>query len=279
MSWTFDIAALFTIGFLVFLGLRFTKLSEQAFASQSGMGESFDVRKKMVLPYPRKLIRQSGLSPDDNLMIYWVSKLLLAVLLPLVAAEIHSLMVQFPYPLVLGIAGFFIPDLWLMSRRKKRRERIENGLSFLIDLIVAFLKSGMTLTQAFDQAAEHALPAKHPLAREAALIASELEAGIDRSAAFQNLADRTGVDALYRLSAVLTVGLKSGSPVHNTLRSQADLLRARQRERGEELISKKTLQALLPMVLVSFPLIGVLVFFPAGLQLYEVFLLFRETIL
>ena len=279
MSWTFDITALFTIGFLVYVGLRIAKLSDQAFVNQSGMDQKFDVRKTTVLPYPRRLIRQSGFSPDDNHIVYWVSKLFLMVLIPLMAAEAHPLMVRFPYPLLFGVSGFFMPDLWLASRRKKRRERIENGLSFLIDLIVAFLKSGMTLTQSFDQAAEHALPAKHPLAREAALIATELEAGIDRSVAFNNLADRTGVDALHRLAAVLSVGLKTGSPVHNTLRAQADLLRARQRERGEELISKKSLQALLPMILVSFPLIGVLVFFPAGLQLYEVFLLFREIVL
>ncbi|UTW12050.1 type II secretion system F family protein [Marinobacterium rhizophilum] len=221
--------------------------------------------------HPTKLVRQAGIMPQRLLFLYWPIKLLLGALLPLLLLEWRG--AEWPVWILAGpaLAGFFVPELWLLQRRAQRRRRISDSLSFLIDLIVAYLKAGHNLSQAFALAARYGLTPRNPLAREALLLARELEAGRDREAAFSALATRTGVDDLHRLAAVMNVGFKVGSPVARTLASQADMLRAKQVQRSTELINRKSLEALFPMLLVCLPMFLVLVIFPAAIQFYQMF--------
>ncbi len=221
--------------------------------------------------YPKKLIRQAGIVPQRMLFVYWPIKVLLAVLMPLLLLE--WLGAELEYWILAGpaLAGFFVPDLWLLRRRAERRRRINDSLSFLLDLIVAYLNAGHNLPQAFALAARYGLTPRNPLAREVLLLTRELEAGRERKAAFCALATRTGVDDLHRLAAVMTVGSQVGSPVARTLASQADMLRAKQVQRSTELINRKSMEALFPMLLVCLPMFLVLVIFPAALQFYQMF--------
>ncbi len=220
--------------------------------------------------YPANLIRQCGLNPEAQQLIYWLSKLLLGMLAPLLLLEL--LLGQAPgWGLAISAAlGFSATDLWLLARRRRRRAEIGSSLSFLISLIVVYLRSGMPLTHAFRQAASHGLPAGHPLADEVALLGREIEAGRDRDEAFTLLAERTGVEALRRLAAIIHVGLTAGAPITDTLQAQADLLKTRQLQLVTEQIQRRSMEAMLPMLLICFPVFLVLVLFPAVIQLSDV---------
>ncbi len=222
-------------------------------------------------PYPKTLIRQAGFMAQRMLLVYWSVKGLLIVLLPLLLLEwlgpqMNAWMLAGP-----ALLGFFLPDVWLLQRRAERRRRIRDSLSFLIDLIVAYLHAGHNLTRAFQQAARYGLTPRNPLAREVLLLARELETGREPKAAFAALAERTGVDDLHRLAAVMTVGFQVGSPIAQTLSSQAGMLRVKQVQRNTELINRKSMEALFPMLLVCLPMFLVLVIFPAAIQFYEMF--------
>lgn len=220
--------------------------------------------------YPARLIRQAGRRPDAVGGLYWSSKLVLGLLLGLGMAELG----RYAWPwwtwLGAGLAGSFLPELWLLGRRRRRRAEIESALSFFINLMVVYLQSGMNLTQAFRQAAEHGLKEEHPLAQEVGLLALEIDAGRDRDAAFAMLAERTGVPSLMRLAAIIGVAYRAGSPVVETLRAQAELLKARQDQQAAELVNRKSMEAMLPMLLISFPMFVMLVLFPAVQQVFEV---------
>ena len=223
--------------------------------------------------YPSQLIRQVGIIPHQIFLLYWLSKLLLAVLAPLLIAEVTASL-PFAVLVVIALLGFMLVDIWLLVSRKIHRQAIEKSLGYFIDLIAVFLKSGMNLTQAFRQAAQYGLPSDSALSREVALVVRELEAGGDRDVVFDSLAVRTGVKDLEHLAAVINIGLRVGAPMTETLEAQAVLLRAKQWEKAESLVSRKSLEALFPMMLVCFPLLLVLVFFPAAVQLQALFTAF-----
>ncbi len=227
--------------------------------------------------YPAGLIRQAGWHPDAIAPLYWAVKLVLAALLPLLTLEwLHG---QMPWPLavVLVLAGLFLPDAWLLLRRGRRRRAIAQSLDFFINLMVVYLKSGLNLTQAFRQAAEHGLHPRNPLAHEVDLISREIDAGQERDLAFKRLAERTGVVPLQRLASVISVGYKAGSPVADTLRAQAELLQSRQAQQATEMVQRKSMETMLPMLLVCFPMFIVLVMFPAVIQLFDVLAMIGEV--
>lgn len=277
MSWWFDIIVILVLAFLVYVLTRLEKDTAGAVEANPDAEGAFEDEFSGFSLYPRKLIRQAGIIPDRVAWLYWLGKLLFAILLPLAALEFFSSWAPDFVLLLLAILGFFFVDLWLIRRRRIRKQKIERSLSYFIDLISAFLMSGRNLSQSFQQAARYGLPKSNPLSQEVGMVAGELEAGRDRSSAFTALAYRTGVDDLHRLAAVMNVGFRVGSPVSETLQIQSDLLRAKQWERGISSMNRKSLASLFPLMLVSIPMVLVLVFFPAGVQLAEIFSMFAET--
>ena len=273
MYWWMDLVFIVALVVLVWALYRMHHASEMELEQSGKTGTEVNVQDSLEWLYPKRLIRQAGMVPAHVVVFYWVGKLILTILLPLLIAEFVGTISVLSF-LVLALIGFSLVDLWLVASRRKRRQAIERSLGYFIDLIAAFLKSGMGLSQAFRQASEYGLPKKNPLAREVNLVARELDAGSEREAAFNSLAERTGVKDLQRLAAVMNVGFRVGAPITETLEAQSALLRAKQWEQAESMVSRKALEALFPMLLVSIPLLLVLVFFPAAVQIQQIFRLF-----
>src|SRR5207253_1631703 len=122
-----------------------------------------------------------------------------------------------------AIVGFFIPDLVLLLRRNARRGKILQSLSFYLDLVVSFLRSGLTVEESVNRAAARGLPSGHPLAQEVRVVSDEISAGKDRAAAFGALARRTGLPDLQAVASALELGSRLGFPVSEILSNQADL--------------------------------------------------------
>lgn len=275
-NWWFDVVLLAAVVALLGTAFRLNRLSKLP-AEELQEREIDDWNSSGFWLFPRTLIRQCGIIPSEFGLAYWGCKSVFAVFLPLSLAEFGLVGAGWYVYAVAGTAGFFGLDAFLLQYRRKRKAKIAKNLSYFVDLLVAFLRSGLTLPESFERAAEFGLESSNPLAWEVKLVSYELAAGLDRDEGFQKLAERTGVTPLHRLAAVLIVGTRSGSSVAGILHGQAKLLREQQWEKGEELINRKSLETLVPMALISIPLLMVLIFFPAGVQLLEALSLFREA--
>jgi len=221
-----------------------------------------------------RLVRQAGFVSKTFVPIFWALKLIGAVLVPLAVLEISARRNwQVPAAvLVLAVAfGFFLADLWLLSVRKERQKKIVWSLAYLLDLIVAFLRSGLGLEEAFRRAGREGFAPDHPLAEEVALVSREIDLGKDRAAAFRALYARTGVVPMKAIAAALESGLRLGASVEATLRAQAELLRARRREDVLKRVQLAAIKALVPVILCGFPLFVVIVFFPAVSEILRTF--------
>lgn len=224
-------------------------------------------------PY-RRLVRQAGFEPSTFLPFLWILKAALAVLLPLALLELLPEKYGEPGPAALAVAaliGFCLPILWLLSTRKERRQKITWSLGYFLDLLVAFLRAGLSLDEAFRRAGREGFHPDHPLAREVNLVAREIDLGKDRAAAFRALAERTGVPAMRGVALALESGVRLGASVEATLRAQAELLRGRRREDTLRKIQLAAVKALFPVILCGFPIFVVIVFFPAVMELLRVF--------
>jgi tight adherence protein C len=172
---------------------------------------------------------------------------------------------------VAALLGFFLPDLWLLAVRRERKRKITWSLAYFLDLLVAFLRAGLSLDEAFRRAGRDGFHPDHPLAREINLVAREIDLGKDRAAAFRALAERTGVPAMRGIALALESGTRLGASVEATLRAQADLLRGRRREETLKRVQLASVKALVPVVICGLPLFLVIVFFPAILEILRTF--------
>ncbi len=220
------------------------------------------------------LARQAGFDPGRLRWFYWLAKVALAAAVPFLLAELLATLGDRPPALwiaVLALFGFFLPDLWLLWRRRWRRQKIQRSLSYFLDLLVALLHSGLGLEEAFRRAGREGLERSHPLAREVRLVGLELDAGEERGAAFGALADRTGVPELRAVAAALRLAVRHGTSVEAALETQADLLRTKRRENARREVTAAVTKSIFPLFLCGFPVFLVIVFFPAILELYETF--------
>lgn len=220
--------------------------------------------------YPA-LARQAGNDPDQLRPFYWTAKIVLALMLPLVLGNILG---RFPSLLIvipLAILGFMIPDITLAIRRSTRRFRILQALSFYLDMVVSFLRSGLSLEESVNRAAVRGLPPDHPLAEEVKLVGEEISAGKDRAVAFSALARRTNLPDLHAVAAALELGSRLGFPVADILSTQADLQRDKRGERGRRRIDRAIIYALFPVMLCGFPLFILVVVIPTAMQIMDTF--------
>lgn len=214
----------------------------------------------------RTSVRQAGFEPDSG--AYWLAKSAGAVLPPFFLLDTG---VGGSLAWLSALIGFFLPDLWLLSLRRRRRRLIAQALPYFLDLLVAFLHSGMSLVDAFRRTGREAFSGPHPLAREVELVGRELDAGRDPSVAFHELAERTGVSDLRVVAAALRVGMRLGAPIRETLLAQSDALLVKRREGALKRIHRAELQMMFPVMLSGFPVFSVLVFFPIIMDLIEVY--------
>ena len=86
-----------------------------------------------------------------------------------------------------------------------------------------------------------------------------------------NLADRTGVDDLRSLVAMLIQTDKFGTSVATSLRVFSETLRTKRRQRAEEAAAKTGVKMVFPLVLCLFPALYVVTLGPAVVQIVNIF--------
>ena len=132
------------------------------------------------------------------------------------------------------------------------------------------VEAGLGLDQALQRVGQELAFAYPELSDELRLVNLELRAGNARSEALRNLADRTGVDDLSSLTAMLIQTDKFGTSVAQSLRVHSDTMRTKRRQRAEEAAAKTGVKMIFPLVFCIFPAIWVVTIGPAAIKFVEV---------
>jgi tight adherence protein C len=174
--------------------------------------------------------------------------------------------------LALGAAalGYLLPGMGLARLAKKRQHRIRLSLADALDLMVVSVEAGLGLDQALQRVGEELAFAHKDLSDELRLVNLEMRAGKARSDALRNLADRTGVDDLSSLTAMLIQTDKFGTSVAQSLRVYSETLRTKRRQRAEEAAAKTGVKMVFPLVFCIFPAIFVVTIGPAAIRFVQV---------
>jgi len=221
------------------------------------LGNIVPASPKDVSVMQRRLIR-AGYRNPNALKVLYGAKAVLAVVLPVAVtvAVLNSSAQQsnkVVAVLVAVAAGFFGPNEYIRMAAKKRQKEIQRGLANSLDLMVVCVESGLGLDQAIMQVSKELERAHPEISEELAIVNLELKAGKRRAEALRNLADRTAVEDLKKLVAVLIQADRFGTGVAASLRGHADYMRVQARQVAEEKAAKLGVKLVFPIFFCILP--------------------------
>jgi len=167
------------------------------------------------------------------------------------------------------VVGFFLPRYILRRMIKARQLRVRWGLADALDLMVISIEAGLGLNAAMMKVSSE-LKEVHPdICDEFELANLEIRVGRERDEALRNLAERTGVEDLKSLVAMLIQTDKFGTSIARAIRVFSDSLRTKRRQRAEQAAQKAAVKLLFPLACFLFPTLFIAILGPAVLQLID----------
>ena len=209
------------------------------------------------------MIRAGYRSPEAVMAMRGV-KIIFPILL--LAAMYFSRAYQFNVflvPVVTVVLGFMIPDMWLTWRVSVRQHKLRKALPDALDLLVICVEAGLGLDQAFMKVAQD-MKISHPgLSEELQMVNMQMRIGKTRIDALRELAQRTGLDDIKTLVAMLIQTERFGTSIAQSLRVYSDDMRLKRRQRAEEMSAKTSVKMVPPLVFFIFPALMVVILGPA----------------
>ena len=235
------------------------------------MGNFVPQSPKDVTVMQRRLIR-AGMRNETALKMLYGAKAVLGVALPVITALVVSGSSaetgnKFAMILAAGAVGFFGPNEYVRRMAARRQREIARGLPNALDLLVVCVESGLGLDQAILQVSKELDHAHPEISEEFGLVNLELKAGKRRVEALRNLAERTGVDDLKKLVAVLIQADRFGTGVAQSLRAHADFMRIQARQVAEEKAAKLGVKLIFPIFFCILPSLFVVTVGPVAMKI------------
>ncbi|HYL74173.1 MAG TPA: type II secretion system F family protein [Bryobacteraceae bacterium] len=235
------------------------------------LGTLVPASPKDVTVMQRRLIR-AGYRNPNALKILYGAKAVFGVLIPSLVglALLNSTMDpgnKAAAILAAVAVGFFGPNEFVRMAAKRRQKQIHRGLANALDLLVVCVESGLGLDQAIMQVAKELEQAHPEITEELAIVNFELKAGKRRAEALRNLADRTAVEDLKKLVAVLIQADRFGTGVSQSLRAHSDYMRVQARQVAEEKAAKLGVKLVFPIFFCILPSLFVVTVGPVVMKI------------
>ena len=241
------------------------------------LGERLKPKNKEGLSLMRKNLLMAGYRGQGGPVILFGSKVFLAMLLPVIFLAVKLLLIKTPSPTLttailvsLALFGFYLPNIWLLIKIGRRKEKISNGFPDALDLLVVCVESGLGLDSAMKRVGEEIRFSNRALSEEFEVLNLELGAGKLRHDALKNLALRTGLDDVNNLVTLLIQTDKFGTSVAQALRVHSEFMRSKRYLRAEEMAAKLPVKILFPVILFIFPALFVVILGPAMIRIFRI---------
>jgi tight adherence protein C len=170
--------------------------------------------------------------------------------------------------LLFGGIGTLIPGAALDIKARTRQELIRRALPDTMDLLTISVEAGLGFDAALSQVVKST---EGPLAHEIARMLQEMQVGVSRVDSLRSLADRTDVDELRGFTLAMIQADQFGVSISKVLRSQANVLRTKRRQRAEEKAMKVPVKLLFPLIFCILPAMFIVLIGPAAIRISQSF--------
>ena len=168
----------------------------------------------------------------------------------------------------LFLLAFFFPDLRLYSQGIERRDAIKRELPDTLDQMSIAVNAGLGFDAAMVRVARNG---KGHLAAELVRTLQDIQVGQTRRAAYEDLADRTGVETLHRFVRSIIQAEAYGIALSDVLQTQANELRMERRQFAERKAMEVPVKVVFPLLLFIMPAMFIVVIGPGAIGIIEAF--------
>jgi len=168
--------------------------------------------------------------------------------------------------LVGGIAGFFLPNLWLRTCVARRHAAILRLLPEAIDLLTLCVEAGLDFVLALKRVTSIPQYQKEPLVEELSAVLHEMSLGKRRAEAMRAMAKRVDLPELASFVRTMVQADRMGTPIAQVLAAHAEDVRLQRLTRAERAALKAPIKILGPLIFCIMPCVIILVGAPILLQ-------------
>ncbi len=171
--------------------------------------------------------------------------------------------------LLMAVAGFFAPDMYLFHAISKRKFKIGLALPDVLDLLVICMEAGLGIDQATLRIAKEIQDVYPELSEELFIVSYEQRAGKPRLDAWRSMSDRVDLDTVRQFVAMLVQTERLGTPIAKSLGTFADSLRVKRLMLAEERAAKTTVKLIFPLAIFIFPALFIVLLGPGILSVFK----------
>jgi tight adherence protein C len=170
--------------------------------------------------------------------------------------------------LVVTGVSYVVPELLLYSRGQERQQAIALELADTLDQMTIAVEAGLGFESAMARAGRNG---RGPLAEELVRTLQDIGVGQPRREAYLALAERTAVTDLRRFIRAVVQADTYGVSIADVLRTQAQEMRLKRRQRAEEKAMQIPVKVIFPLILCILPTLFIVLLGPAAMDIVDAF--------
>jgi len=236
--------------------------------------ENFNLSKWVGQEEARTLLLQAGYRGQAPYVTYLffrmvmpITMLILSLFYVFVVLELHQ-----PPLIKIGISigaayfGMLSPNLFLKNKIQRRQLSIKRAFPDALDLLLICVESGMSIEAAFRKVSEEIGAQSVALAEELTLTTAELSYLPNRRQAYENLAQRVGLEGVRSVCLALQQSERYGTPLGATMRVLAQENRDMRMSEAEKRAAALPPKLTVPMILFFLPVLFIVILGPAAIR-------------
>jgi len=175
-------------------------------------------------------------------------------------------LIKFSMAIACAYFGMQSPNIFLKNKIQRRQLSIKRAFPDALDLLLICVESGMSIEAAFRKVSEELGTQSVALAEEFTLTTAELSYLPDRRQAYENLAQRTGLEGVKAVCLALAQSERYGTPLGTTLRVLAQENRDMRMAEAEKKAAGLPPKLTVPMIVFFLPVLFVVILGPAAIR-------------
>ena len=169
--------------------------------------------------------------------------------------------------LIAAFVGGSLPGILVGNLAQERQMQILRAIPYSIDLIASAMRGGLDFSAAIRFYVN--LGIRSPLVDEYSRMLREMELGVIRTTALQNMAERIKIKEFTSFASAVALGTELGAPLTETMEIQGDEMRKARFALAETKAQRAPSLMLLPMALFILPAVFITILTPVFLKMKE----------